>query len=465
MRASSPIEGVYLHVPFCDGKCGYCAFYSLSGRTGDIDDYLDALELELEAESRLHCYRRRTAGSKSALARLGAGRPRPVDAVGDCGTSSMQAAVSPQVPLAPRTLYMGGGTPTILTVRQLARLCAIPARHLDLRRLKEWTVEANPGTLDAERLAVLKAAGVNRISLGVQSLDDAVLARLGRRHTAAQAREACALIRAAGFRNWSLDLIGCVPGVMARQWAETVRAAVALGPPHMSVYALTSEEGSRLAGQIAAGDAALLDEEGQLACLHTAEQLLRASGLRRYEISNYARPGFECRHNVSCWRGESYLGVGCAAASHANHSRWTNAPDLDAYLQAARAGSMPPREVERLTPETEAVERLIFGLRMAEGVEPAGILAALDARNASLPIGVGRRRPRRAVTGTQQARRGEDAVALPGGSMEQSALGTHWATTFARLRREGLVRTLGGRRVLTARGRDLADTVAVELMP
>lgn len=387
MRASSAIEGIYLHVPFCDGKCGYCAFYSLSGRTGDIDDYLDALDQELGAY----------------------GRGKPV--------------------LAPRTIYIGGGTPTLLTSRQLARLCAIPTRHLDLRRLKEWTVEANPGTLDDDRLAVLRAAGVNRISLGVQSLDDAVLARLGRRHTAAQAREACARIRAAGFRNWSLDLIGCVPGVTARQWAGTVRAALALGAPHVSVYALTSEEGSRLAGQVAAGDVALLDEDAQLACLHSAERVLRAAGYRRYEISNYARPGFECRHNVSCWRGESYLGVGCAAASFADHERWTNAADLDAYLRAVRRGKAPPREVERLSPETQAVERMIFGLRMAEGVEPGRILA------------------------------------LPDGEVVESALGAHWVATFARLRREGLVRAAGDRWMLTTRGRDLADYVAVELMP
>ena len=381
MHASTAIEGVYLHVPFCDGKCGYCAFYSLSGRTGDIDAYLDALDLELDA----HC------------------RRRPG--------------------LAPRTIYIGGGTPTLLTARQMARLCAIPRRRLDLRRLREWTVEANPGTLDDERLAVLKAAGVNRISLGVQSLDDAVLARLGRRHTAAQAREACARIHAAGFRNWSLDLIGCVPGVSPRQWTATVRAALALGPTHMSVYSLTSEEGSRLAGQMASGDVALLDDEAQLARLHAAERILRAAGLRRYEISNYARPGFECRHNVSCWRGEAYLGLGCAAASFVDCARWTNAADLDAYLGAAGRGEAPPREVERLAPETQAVERVIFGLRMAEG------------------------------------------VALPPGDSNCPTLATHWTATFARLRRAGLARVAGGRWTLTARGRDLADYAAVELMP
>ncbi len=386
MSVSSVVEGVYVHLPFCDGKCLYCAFYSVPGAsTATIDDYLEALDGELAMHARTW----------------------------SC--------------LAPRTLFMGGGTPTLLTSRQLERLCRRLAQRLDLSRLEEWTVEANPGTLDDERLAVLKSAGVSRISLGVQSLDDIVLARLGRRHTSAQARDACALVRAAGFKQWSLDLIACVPGVTARQWTETVRAAVALEPPHVSVYALTSEEGSRLAGQVKAGTLALLDDRAQLDRLHAAERFLREAGLRRYEISNYARPGFECRHNLSCWRGETYLGIGCAAASHVDHARWTNAPNLDDYLRACRRGELPPREYERLSPRTEAVDRLVFGLRMAEGVALGPALAEAGAAD--------------------------------------DALARQWRATLARLRREGLVRMCGGRCRLTARGRDLADHVAVELMP
>jgi oxygen-independent coproporphyrinogen-3 oxidase len=385
MRASSEIEGLYVHLPFCDGKCGYCAFYSVAGRAEAIDAYLVALEAELA----LRC--REFPG------------------------------------LAPRTLYIGGGTPTLLSGEQLTRLCALLARRLDLRRVEEWTSEANPGTVDDAQLAVLKAAGVNRISLGVQSLDDAVLARLGRRHTAAQAREACQRIRRAGFRNWSVDLIACVPGVTPRQWGETLRAALALGPPHLSVYALTREEGSRLDGQVRAGAVHLLDDEAQLRQLHTAERVLCAGGMVRYEISNYARTGCACRHNVSCWEGKGYLGVGCAASSYANHTRWTNAADLDAYLAALGAGLLPPREIEALSPETEALERMVFGLRQATGVRPALILAE---------------------------------TGLAGAPLE-----AHWADTLGRLRAEGLIRRSGACWQLTSRGRDLADHVAVELMP
>lgn len=379
------VEGVYVHLPFCDGKCAYCAFYSVAGRADAIDAYLAAIDAELVLRSH-------------------------------------------ELPgLAPRTLYIGGGTPTLLSAAQLERLCTLLARRLDLRRVEEWTTEANPGTLDDGRLAVLRAAGVNRISLGVQSLDDEVLVRLGRRHTAAQAREACERLRQAGFRNWSLDLIACVPGVTPRRWGATLRAALALGPPHMSVYALTREEGSRLDGQVRSGAVDLLDDEAQLRQLHVAERVLRASGMGRYEISNYARPGFACRHNVSCWQGGGYLGVGCAAASYVNHTRWTNAPDLDGYVAALGAGRLPPRESEILTPATEALERVIFGLRQAEGVAPASILAETGLVGAPL-----------------------DA---------------HWSATFDRLRSDGLVRRIGMRWQLTARGRDLADYVAVELMP
>jgi oxygen-independent coproporphyrinogen-3 oxidase len=385
MRASNEVEGVYVHLPFCDGKCAYCAFYSVAGRADAIDAYLAALDAELALRTR-------------------------------------------ELPgLAPLTLYIGGGTPTLLSGAQLRRLCTLLSSRLDLRRVEEWTVEANPGTLDDQRLAALKTAGVNRVSLGVQSLDDAVLARLGRRHTAAQAREACQRLRHAGFRNWSLDLIACVPGVTPRQWGATLRAALALGSPHLSVYALTSEEGSRLNAQVREGSARLLDDEAQLRQLHAAERVLRAGGLARYEISNYARPGFACRHNVSCWQGRNYLGVGCAASSYVNHTRWTNAADLDAYLAALGAGCLPPRETEALTSGTEALERMIFGLRQAEGVAPVSILAA-----------AGR---------------------------DDAPLGAHWAATLDRLRAEGLVRYAGERWRLTARGWDLADYVAVELMP
>ena len=385
MSAPHGIEGVYVHIPFCDGKCAYCAFYSLCGRTAAIEPYLAALDAELVS--------------------------RGLEWPG----------------ITPRTLYIGGGTPTLLAPAQLRRLCAMLARRLDLSRLQEWTVEANPGTLEREKLAALREGGVTRISLGVQSFDDGVLARLGRRHTAAQAREACKLVRAAGFSRWSLDLIACVPGFSARGWGQTLREAVSWGCPHLSVYALTSEEGSRLGEAVMAGRAALLDDDAQLRCLGLAERILREAGLRRYEISNYAVPGAECLHHVSCWEGEGYLGLGCAASSHVAHRRWTNAPDLDGYLAAAEAGRLPPHVTDALDATTEAIERLVFGLRMMRGVLPEEIVA------------------QQGLVGSPVAR--------------------HWAGVLPRLAREGLLCRTGGRWRLTRRGREVADYVAVELLP
>ncbi len=376
----SNIEGLYVHVPFCDGKCYYCAFYSMPYCRNSGVKWLAALKREVAA----------------ARKKYG--------------------------PLQVSTLFMGGGTPTILPLDQLEELvgvlrgCVAPGT-LDL----EWTSEANPGSVDAENLALLKAAGVNRISLGVQSFDDQVLRQLGRRHTVSDVVASVEAIEEAGFTNWSMDLIACVPGVSMRTWRKTLRTAVAMNPPHLSVYALTSEEGSVLHQDCEDGLASLLDDEEQLQMLNEAEQILESAGLQRYEISNYARPGYECRHNLACWRGQNYLGFGCAAASRVGNRRWVNRPDLDTYYKAVK------RDEEILSPATDAVERVIFGLRMREGIDLDAILQATG------------------MAGTVQD--------------------GQWRAILAGLQSEGLVLNLGTRWSLTSKGYALADHVAVELMP
>lgn len=368
MRSARNITGLYVHVPFCDGKCAYCAFYSVRFQPELADRYLDCLEREFAAA----------------------------------------------LPLAPETIYIGGGTPSILAVRQLERLCRLLAGQVDDRRLAEWSVEINPGSLDGAKAAVLAAAGVNRVSLGAQSFDDRILQTLGRRHAAADTVEAVAILRAAGITNIGLDLIACVPGCTRALWRQTLRQALALAPAHLSIYALTNEEGTRLHRAVGRGEAALLADEDQLAMLDLAESELAQAGFERYEISNYARRGFECRHNLACWRGEEYIGLGPAAASHVGLERWTNRSDIGAYLAAVEAGRNPPCARETLTPALKRQELVIFGLRMAEGVDAAGF--------------------------------------------------TEYAPALERLRMEGLVALCGGRWQLTARGRNLADYVAVELM-
>jgi len=373
MRSVRNTTGLYVHVPFCDGKCAYCAFYSVRYRPALADRYLDSLERELAAA----------------------------------------------LPLAPETIYIGGGTPSVLSARQIERLCRLLRESVFTRRLVEWSVEINPGSVDAAKAAVLAAAGVNRVSLGAQSFDDRILQTLGRRHAAADTVKAVTILRAAGIKNIGLDLIACVPGCARALWRKTLRQAVALAPQHVSVYALTNEEGTRLNRLLGQGRAALLPDEAQLAMLDLAEtELIQAkfgqAGFARYEISNYAQRGFECRHNVACWRGEQYIGLGPAAASHVGLKRWTNRADVSAYLAAIESGRNPPRDVEVLTPALKRQEQVIFGLRMAEGI---AVSIAAEYKHA-----------------------------------------------LDSLRADGLVDLRAGRWKLTARGRNLADYVAVELM-
>lgn len=388
MTASSNSSGLYVHVPFCDGKCHYCAFYSLPYSRPRAEAWLEAVQAELAAARRLLPH------------------------------------------FAPETLFMGGGTPSMLEPDLLESLLELINRMVVPQPSREWTCEANPGSLDTLKSSLLRDHGVNRISLGVQSLADPVLQRLGRRHSASDVLRSVSAIQEAGYDNWNLDLIACVPGVGLDAWRRTLLDAVALGSPHLSVYSLTRDEGSRLACEIGTGRSRLLDDEEQLQMLDEAEAILTREGFRRYEISNYARPGFECRHNLSCWRGENYLGLGCAASSRLGRRRWTNPPDLASYADAWKgAGQTLPAtaDTEELTPETDALERLIFGLRMAEGVNLDAILT---------------------VTGLQN-----------------SSHGTRWNAILVRLEKEGLLQGESGRWWLTARGRALADHVAVELIP
>lgn len=372
-----------MHVPFCDGKCSYCAFYSIHYETGLADRYIAAIEKELALHS----------GCPNAGSRF-------FD-----------------------TIFFGGGTPTILSDRQLERLCAIAT--VDRPAPVEWTVEANPGMLTASRLAVLKNAGVNRISLGAQSFDDDILHKLGRRHEARDIGVAVGLVREAGITNLGIDLIACIPGVDSRMWRATLETAIALEPQHISVYALTVEEGTALNEAVRSRELRVPGDAAQLASLHTAEKVLGDAGYGRYEISNYARPGFECLHNLSCWRGAEYVGVGPAASSHVGLRRWTNAGDLIGYLGAIGDGREPEREAEELTKVVKATEMVIFGLRMAEGVDTSVV---------------------KAVSGISSA--------------DEKKL----VAVFQGLLESGLVEYRRSSWFLTDRARDVADYVAVEII-
>ena len=230
----------------------------------------------------------------------------------------------------------------------------------------EITIEGNPGTLTPEKLAAYRRAGVNRLSLGAQSFDDGLLKSLGRIHTAAQIGEAVAMAREAGFDNINLDLMYALPGQGMAQWRDTLDAAVALGVEHISAYSLIVEPGTPMAARVASGTAIVPDDDAVNAMQRAAIDRLSAAGYRRYEISNYARPGFECRHNLVYWNRGDYLGLGCAAHSLLGGRRFHNPDSLDEYLSGGRR-----QDEVRLTPQDAMEETLMLSTRTVRGLDLA----------------------------------------------------------------------------------------------
>lgn len=338
LAAGEAALGVYVHVPFCAHKCLYC----------DFTAYVYRADL----------------------------------AVGFAGDVLREAALLAELPAVRGcrggTLYFGGGTPTVLPAGELASAAAGLRRTLGIGDGAEATVEANPETLDADELSRLRAAGFNRLSLGVQSWDDALLARLGRHHTAAEAEGAFRLARAAGFANVGIDLMYGIPGQTLAAWRETLARTVALGPEHVSAYSLQIEAGTpfgrraregRLRTKGSGGGAGLLPADDTVAEMYAqARDVLGAAGYEHYEISNFARPGFRSRHNQVYWRNGEYLGLGPGASSHLDGRRWTNARRLDRWRAALAAGALPAAEEERLGREREMSDTVILGLRLLEGV-------------------------------------------------------------------------------------------------
>lgn len=316
-------RAAYVHVPFCAHHCGYCDFAIAVGHDDLIDRYLDALAAELA-----------TLGS-----------PQPVD-----------------------TLHLGGGTPTHLTARQIERLAATLLRWLSLRAGHEFAVEANPGTLDAEKIAVLADHGVTRISLGAQSFHRGTLAVLERDHSPDDVPRAVGRIKER-IAQVSLDLIFGAPGQTLSDWQSDLQSALALEPDHLSTYGLTYEKGTPLWKQRERGEVAPLDEEAELAMYSCAIDTLEAAGFEHYEISNFARPGRRSRHNQVYWANEAYFGFGMGAARYVNGRRETNTRDLRTYIRKVLAGEPAVFQSEELPPEERARETMAVQLRRAEGID------------------------------------------------------------------------------------------------
>jgi oxygen-independent coproporphyrinogen-3 oxidase len=318
-------RAAYLHVPFCAHHCGYCDFAVATGADDRIDPYIGALEREME---------------------LLLGAPQPVE-----------------------TIFIGGGTPTYLSARQLERLLTAVSQWLSLvGGVTEYSIESTPDSLDADKVAVLAGHGVTRVSIGVQSFNRDTLAVLERRHTPDDVPRAFDCVRRR-IANVSLDLIFGAPGQSLADWDADLRQAVALQPDHISTYGLTYETGTRLWKQRRRGLVQALDEDAELALYLHALDTLAPAGLRRYEVSNHARPGRECRHNQTYWANWAYFGFGVGAARYVLGWRELNTRSLDGYLGRIRTGKPATFQTEQLEPADRARETISTQLRRAEGIE------------------------------------------------------------------------------------------------
>ena len=334
---ADPVASLYLHVPFCARKCAYCALYSRPASTAQIDRYVEAVRREMDI---IHEH------------------------------------------LRPRTVYIGGGTPSLLSMRQWERLLR-QFVFLDLCGPAEWTMEANPGALSMDLAKLWRDHGINRVSLGIQTLHDPLLQRLGRIHTRATAVQSFDLLRRVGFDNINVDLMFAIPGQTMQMWGATLTEALALDSEHLACYEVTYEEDTPLYEQMRARQFAV-DEN--LACAMYEELIIRAelAGLHQYEVSNFAQngpgnaalspalepadiPSRACLHNVNYWRGGSFGGIGPSATSYLRGVRSKNLADTAAYCEALEQGRSPVEDREELPPLARAGEIAAFGLRMTAG--------------------------------------------------------------------------------------------------
>lgn len=313
--------GLYIHVPFCASKCAYCDFYSVT--VSNHAAYLQALE----QEAALH-----------------------------------QGAVLD-------TVFIGGGTPSLLSSTEISTVLAMVSRYFHLQPAAEITLEANPGTVDRDYLHQCRSSGINRLSFGVQSFEPRLLRLLGRRHTAAEAEQAVITAADLGFPHVSLDLIYGIPGQSLADWERTLQAACRLPIDHLSLYSLEVHAETPLGRAVDRGEMLPPDDDLMADMYQLARDLLPEQGLCQYEISNFARLGAACRHNVNYWQNGDYLGLGPAACSYLGGERRCNQADLGEWVTRLVAGSPPPAEGERLNERASMAETVVLGLRLVTGVD------------------------------------------------------------------------------------------------
>ena len=371
----SPL-GLYVHVPFCASTCDFCAFYQEAPTAGDVERYLDGVRVEL-------------------------------------------ALVSPERPVD--TVFWGGGTPGLLAAKDLLELGRIVRSACGVDPA-EWTIELAPGSVTEARLEALREAGVTRVSLGVQSFQPALLEALGRRHSREQILRAHERVRAAGFASVNLDLMFALPGQADEAWEADLDEALALGPDHLSTYCLTFEEDTRLWVKLSRG-MVRRDAEAEARLYEATWRRLEAAGYAQYEVSNFARSGHACRHNVNTWRMGEWIGVGPSAASQHRGWRGANVADLARWLDGLGRRERMTEDRCAVTPALLAEDALVFGLRMNDGVD-------LQGWKARVPD-------------------------LPWETVEETLHGLEAA---------GRLKTAGGVVRLTSAGRLIADAIGAEIM-
>ena len=375
------VRHLYVHIPFCARICPYCAFYKDLLDRSQTGRFCQAIIRELQAAATF---------------------PPPFNSNGRSGEQR-------SLRLVPSTIYFGGGTPTALSIKELEFILRGCCETLDLSHLVEWTFEANPGSVSVRKAALMRRCGVNRISLGVQSWEEDLLELLGRDHNARQVEESFRILRAAGFANTNIDLMFGLPGQTPEQWRSTLEKTIALQPEHISTYCLTYEEDTEFFRRYTRGELRA-DQEFEADLFEMTMSILRGAGYLHYEISNYARPGFESAHNRAYWRGADYLGIGPSAFSTIGMKRWQNVCDYRAYADRVLAGQSPIASVEDLTGEMKRTEQIALGLRTREGISAELLETRRDETNELVALGLLRRSNDKFIL-TQKGKTLADSVA------------------------------------------------------
>lgn len=385
MNASEPspdgIIGLYIHIPFCKAKCHYCDFNSAAGRTHLVAPYIEALKAEMEYYSK-----------RLKQCRIG-------------------------------TAFIGGGTPSYIEEKYIAALMDTGRKYLNIPEGIEVTIEANPGTLTAERLLLYRECGINRLSMGLQAWQEKHLKKLGRIHTVQQFVDNFRLAREVGFENINVDLIFGLPGQTAEEWEETLTQVLRLGPEHISCYSLKIEEGTAFGDMLDRGELQYAEDELDRRMYHHAVERLISEGFQHYEISNFAKPGLECRHNLVYWKTGSYLGTGAGAHSYLWGQRFHNTYLIEDYTCKMSAGDNTVEEIIKLWEDEQRAEYMMLGFRLTEGICPQEF----------------------------RERFGKD-------------LGDEFGLRIEKLVKKGLLRYEGKRIKLTSLGLDLANQVFMEFV-